>query len=812
MLDAVAFAAERLLLTPDWRGAADEVLERLGIAAGASRALIIQNHTDERGRLLGSMRAEWCAPGIEHQWSNPFLTDAPWDELPRWVSEHSAGQPIISLVSDLPPEERAEFDEQGVLSVAEHPVFSQDEWWGAIGLDDCLEARTWGEAELQALRATATLLGAAITRQAVEDERRRAVERWGNVVGLIPAVTYSDEIDPGGEVRMGFVSPQIEEMLGYPPERFLDDAGFWFSLMHPDDRQRLNDEDAFATNDPDPFDQEYRMRHADGSYRWVHDTSTAVFDRDGLIDHFLGFMIDITERKHAEGRLRTTEERYRALVEKIPAIVYAEPMRQAPGLLYLSPQAESILGYGEQDWARGVDFWLEHLHPDDLERVRQTNINANESHEPFITEYRFRHRDGHWVWLHDEATVVHDEAGSPLFWQGMMVDITSQKQAEQDLREGERRHRTLIEHIPAVVYRESPDAAPEKFYISPRVTDVLGYSPDEWTWTEDFWKDRVHPDDQRLVFEIDDRSNETREPYEVDYRFLHGDGRWVWVRDEATFVPESDGDGYWQGFLLDITERKESESQLERALDVEREATHRLRALDEMKNTFLQAVSHDLRTPLAAILGLAITLERRDVHLEEDDARDLAHRIAGNARRLDRLVTNLLDLDRLARGIVAPKLEEVDVAELVQRVLEESQLVDDARLQIDLPSVVQPVDVAKVERIVENLLANSARHTPSGASIWVAVRPEPQGVLIVVEDGGTGVPADLRDAIFEPFRQGPDAPQHSPGVGVGLTLVRRFAELHGGRAWVQDREGGGASFRVYLPARPPKDVLPPPES
>ena len=812
MLDAVAFAAERLLLTPDWRGAADEVLERLGIAAGASRALIIQNHTDERGRLLGSMRAEWCAPGIEHQWSNPFLTDAPWDELPRWVSEHSAGQPIISLVSDLPPEERAEFDEQGVLSVAEHPVFSQDEWWGAIGLDDCLEARTWGEAELQALRATATLLGAAITRQAVEDERRRAVERWGNVVGLIPAVTYSDEIDPGGEVRMGFVSPQIEEMLGYPPERFLDDAGFWFSLMHPDDRQRLNDEDAFATDDPDPFDQEYRMRHADGSYRWVHDTSTAVFDRDGLIDHFLGFMIDITERKHAEGRLRTTEERYRALVEKIPAIVYAEPMRQAPGLLYLSPQAESILGYGEQDWARGVDFWLEHLHPDDLERVRQTNIDANESHETFITEYRFRHRDGHWVWLHDEATVVHDEAGSPLFWQGMMIDITSQKQAEQDLREGERRHRTLIEHIPAVVYRESPDAAPEKFYISPRVTDVLGYSPDEWTWTEDFWKDRVHPDDQRLVFEIDDRSNETREPYEVDYRFLHGDGRWVWVRDEATFVPEADGDGYWQGFLLDITERKESESQLERALDVEREATHRLRALDEMKNTFLQAVSHDLRTPLAAILGLAITLERRDVHLEEDDARDLAHRIAGNARRLDRLVTNLLDLDRLARGIVAPKLEEVDVAELVQRVLEESQLVDDARLQIDLPSVVQPVDVAKVERIVENLLANSARHTPSGASIWVAVRPEPQGVLIVVEDGGTGVPADLRDAIFEPFRQGPDAPQHSPGVGVGLTLVRRFAELHGGRAWVQDREGGGASFRVYLPARPPKDVLPPPES
>ena len=110
-----------------------------------------------------------------------------------------------------------------------------------------------------------------------------------------------------------------------------------------------------------------------------------------------------------------------------------------------------------------------------------------------------------------------------------------------------------------------------------------------------------------------------------------------------------------------------------------------------------------------------------------------------------------------------------------------------------------PVDIAKIERVVENLLANTARHTPSNARIWVLVRAVDRGALIAVEDNGVGVPAELRDTIFEPFRQGPEAPQHSPGVGVGLTLVRRFAELHGGRAWVEEREGGGASFRVFLP-------------
>ena len=118
---------------------------------------------------------------------------------------------------------------------------------------------------------------------------------------------------------------------------------------------------------------------------------------------------------------------------------------------------------------------------------------------------------------------------------------------------------------------------------------------------------------------------------------------------------------------------------------------------------------------------------------------------------------------------------------------------------MDLHPVVIPVDASKVERIVENLLANTARHAPSHAHVWVSVHRHEQGALIKVEDSGVGVPAELRESLFEPFQQGPNAPQHSPGVGVGLTLVRRFAELHGGRAWIEDREGGGARFILEWP-------------
>ena len=146
-----------------------------------------------------------------------------------------------------------------------------------------------------------------------------------------------------------------------------------------------------------------------------------------------------------------------------------------------------------------------------------------------------------------------------------------------------------------------------------------------------------------------------------------------------------------------------------------------------MKNTFLQAVSHDLRTPLAAILGLAVTLERDDIAMEAGEARDLAGRIAKNARKLDRLVADLLDMDRLAQGIVSPKLEYLDVGDVVRRTVADSEAIDRERLTTDIRRVLIPVDASKVERIVENLLANTARHTPSNAHVWVSVHPHDRG-------------------------------------------------------------------------------------
>lgn len=113
--------------------------------------------------------------------------------------------------------------------------------------------------------------------------------------------------------------------------------------------------------------------------------------------------------------------------------------------------------------------------------------------------------------------------------------------------------------------------------------------------------------------------------------------------------------------------------------------------------------------------------------------------------------------------------------------------------------VVIDAEGAKIERIVENLVRNAVRHTPAGTGIWVGVKAHAGGALITVEDDGPGVPDELKEALFEPFRQGPSSSDHSQGTGIGLSLVARFAELHGGRAWIEDSPHGGASFQVFIP-------------
>jgi signal transduction histidine kinase/GAF domain-containing protein len=343
-------------------------------------------------------------------------------------------------------------------------------------------------------------------------------------------------------------------------------------------------------------------------------------------------------------------------------------------------------------------------------------------------------------------------------------------------------------------------------FLGGAVTDLLGADASAWTSGARAWGAHIDEHDREGAVREMRRLVEDGVGDALEYRVLAQDGSTRWIRDLVRVVKARGvGPTALRGLMVDVTERKRAERALlasERkysdAFRREREAAQRLRTLDEMKNTFLEAVSHDLRTPLTSILGSALTLERSKLDLPRSDALDMVARIASNARKLERLLSDLLDLDRLQRGIVSPNRRSTDLVEFVTRAIAEADT-HGRTVELDVEPGHVSIDQAKTERILENLLSNSVRHTPVDAKIWIRARPEEGGVLFVVEDDGPGVPEDLREEIFEPFRQAPgSSSEHAPGVGIGLSLVKRFAELHGGRAWAEERPGGGASFHVFL--------------
>jgi PAS domain S-box-containing protein len=323
------------------------------------------------------------------------------------------------------------------------------------------------------------------------------------------------------------------------------------------------------------------------------------------------------------------------------------------------------------------------------------------------------------------------------------------------------------------------DIAADRVTWSDELYRIYGLAPQSVEITYERYLERIHPDDRERVNALVTGAAADGSSFVFEHRTVLGDGRVRWLQARGRVLLNDAGKPMRMvGTSQDVTERKQ---------------------LDELRDTILSTVSHELRTPLTSIVGFALTLRHRGRTLDPATYAEVVGHLAEQSQRLQKLLADLLDLDRLRLGLVQPTFRPTDVGELVERVVHERDA-GPRRIELAVGHVVAEIDAPKVERIVENLLVNAVKHTPPEATVSVRVESQDGGVLICVDDRGPGVAEGERDAIFQLFQRG-DGVAGVPGAGVGLSLVSQFAELHGGRAWVEENPGGGASFRVLLPAR-----------
>ena len=231
---------------------------------------------------------------------------------------------------------------------------------------------------------------------------------------------------------------------------------------------------------------------------------------------------------------------------------------------------------------------------------------------------------------------------------------------------------------------------------------------------------------------------------------------------------------------------------------------------ERLRKTLLDCVSHELKTPLAAIGAASQELVRAAPNVQNTQTlQQLAGEIHDGSRRLNRVVNNLLDMNRLESGVIRPKQEWCDVRELLQSAVEiERESLGGREVRLDVPEAIPLalLDHTLIEQAVAKLLANAASHAPSKSPIEVDAQYQNERLIVSVSDRGPGLPADSTEQLFEKFYRGDD--RKTGGLGLGLSIARGFVEAHGGQLTAENRDGGGARFTISLPVRATDASLP----
>ncbi|MDQ3302229.1 MAG: PAS domain S-box protein, partial [Actinomycetota bacterium] len=400
----------------------------------------------------------------------------------------------------------------------------------------------------------------------------------------------------------------LEVMFGYSVDEVGTAGEWWEERIHPDDREKvLSSLQEVLDGSGESWSCEYRFRRADDEYSTVVDRGYVVRGEDGNPVRMLGSMMDVTERRRAEEALHESEERFRGLAD---ATFEGIAIIDRGWILEINRAFAELFGYEPREilGKKSSDF----VAPESRELVRR-NIEAN-LEEPY--EAVGLKKDG--------ARFDVEIHGRMSAYQGRAVrvsairDITERKEAERKLREAELRFRSLVEQMPAVVYRQTVadpgEAVGATMYASPQIEAQTGYPPEAFLDDPELWIKILHPDDRERVLEEDALTEQTGAPFEIEYRVICRDERVVWIRDEAFLVRDEDGAPlYWQGIQMDITARKHSEMEIKRLNEeleerVEERTAQLQSTLAELKDTLTKneraiARERNLRSASAALVA-----------------------------------------------------------------------------------------------------------------------------------------------------------------------------------------------------------------
>jgi two-component system, cell cycle sensor histidine kinase and response regulator CckA len=546
-------------------------------------------------------------------------------------------------------------------------------------------------------------------------------------------------------------------------------------LVEPAERTRLIAQMHAAAADGSMFDAELHVT-IDGTERIVHARGQVI--GDGAPRRMTGMARDITTRKANEAALQESEARYRTILANIPEAVWSDDVMGR--LAYISENivdvwgytAAEILGNGE------FEFWSRHVHPADRERVLAAYEALFNDGVKYDVEYRFRRRDGEWIWIHNRAEIADVNGQRHAF--GVISDVTERRRAAEELARSEARYRALFEQAGMIIF--TIDA--EGYFTSLNQTfeEITKWSVDDWIGRP--FAELIAPDDREASIEHFNAMLRG-ERMTHDYRLRTKDGGEVIVESSPQAM-RLDGEVIGVlGIARDVTRRRQEE--------VEHEKEKRLASLGQLA----ASVAHTFNNVLMSILPFAELLKRR---APEDPKVDVATKHIFQAIKRGRQVSQ--EIQRLARPVSSTSIVTIDVETWIADVARE------ARATLGSGCVVETTikdrglyargDDSLLTHVTTNLLVNARDAMPNGGALTIeASRSENGQIEVSIADSGPGIPEPLLDRIFEPLFT-----TKRSGTGLGLSIAHQAMVQQEGALRVSSRLGEGSTFTIVLRPAP----------
>jgi PAS domain S-box-containing protein len=594
-------------------------------------------------------------------------------------------------------------------------------------------------------------------------------------------------------------TPENYRLYGIDPGTSIGGYRGWRQLVHPDDIDFVERERRKAIEQGSAYSSEYRIRHASGAIRWVSSKGKAYYDDQGETLRMLGVNIDITERKRAEESLRESQARLACIVDTaMDAIVSVDA---AQHITLFNSSAEQMFGCSA---AEAIGQPLDRFIPASLRETHRQHV------EVFGQGDRMRRRMGMVTGLRAngeefpiEASVSQLEFGGQKLFTVILRDITARVRALAHLSESEERARAQLAELQSI-YASAPVGlcvfAPDLRYvrINERLAEINGISPD----------DHIGKTLREIVPNLADTAEpllrqiaKSGEPLLnleiVGETAAHPGIKRTWL---ASWLPLKNAEGQVTGINMvveEITERKRLENELKQHAKTLEEA-------DRRKDEFIAMLAHELRNPLAPIrnavemLGLCESIDP-----DFEWGRNV---IDQQVKHLARLLDDLLDLSRITGNKLELKKDRILLADTVNAALEASRpIIDQRNHHVSVTAPLEPIylhaDPVRLTQVFVNLINNAAKYTAPGGRICISAEKKNGGAVMRVIDNGMGISADQLPHIFDMFYQADRSYEQAyGGLGIGLTLVKRLIEMHGGN--IEARSAGvnqGSEFIVSLP-------------